>query len=140
VLDVDVGGVVNGLRAFVPRLVAAGRPAHLLDTASLAGLTVFPGGGAYGPSEHAVVAVVSHAAMALPATPVTISMICPALVASGTSSEGVAPAGVAAEALDAVDAGTFTTFPQEWRAAVTGQAEEIAAGGVPTPPTPPTPG
>ena len=136
VFDVNVGGVVNGLRAFVPRLLAADRPAHILVTASLAGLTVFPGGGAYGPSKHAVVAVVAHAAMALVGTPVTISMVCPALVASGMSTEGVAPASVAAEALDAVDAGTFAVFPPEWRAAVIGQVEEIASGRVPTAPVP----
>src|SRR4051794_31740458 len=54
VFAVNVGGVVNGLRAFVPALLAAGESAHVLITASLAGLAIFPGGGAYGPSKHAV--------------------------------------------------------------------------------------
>ncbi len=136
VFDVNVGGVVNGLRAFVPRLLAVGRPAHVLVTASLAGLTVFPGGGAYGPSKHAVVAVVEHAAMALAGTPVTISMICPALVATGMSSDGVAPESVAAQALDALDAGIFAVVPAEWRAAVVREVDEVASGCVPTPPAP----
>lgn len=136
VFDINVGGVVNCLRAFVPRLLAAGRPAHVLVTASLAGLTVFPGGGAYGPSKHAVVAVVEHAAMALAGTPVTISMICPALVATGMSSAGVAPETVAAQALDAIDAGVFAVVPPEWRAAVLRQVDEVAFGRAPTPPAP----
>lgn len=88
VFAVNVSGVVNGLRAFVPRLLAAGESAHVLITGSLAGLTVFPGGGAYGPSKHAVVALAQHAAMVLADTPVSVSMICPALVATGMSAEG----------------------------------------------------
>ena len=46
VFDVNLGGVVNGLRAFVPGWLASGERAHVLITASLAGLAVFPGGGA----------------------------------------------------------------------------------------------
>ena len=65
VFAVNVGGVVNGLRAFVPRLLASGHPAHVLITASLAGLAAFPGGGAYGASKHAVVALAEQAALAL---------------------------------------------------------------------------
>ena len=44
VFAVNVGGVVNGLRAFVPRLLASDRPGHVLITASLAGLATFAGG------------------------------------------------------------------------------------------------
>jgi NADP-dependent 3-hydroxy acid dehydrogenase YdfG len=60
-LAVNLGGVVNGLRAFVPRLLASGRPRHILITASLAGLATFPGGGAYAATKHAVVAVAAQA-------------------------------------------------------------------------------
>ncbi|WP_433505774.1 SDR family NAD(P)-dependent oxidoreductase [Pseudonocardia halophobica] len=136
VFGVNVAGVVNGLRAFVPRLLAAAESAHVLVTASLAGMTVFPGGGAYGPSKHAVAAVVAHTAMALEGTPVGISMICPALVATGMSPVGADPADVAREALSAVDDGVFAVVPPEWRAAVVDQATTVAHGGRPTPPAP----
>ena len=126
VFDINVGGVVNGLRAFVPALL----------TASLAGLTVFPGGGAYGPSKHAVTAIAQHAAMALADTRVRVSMICPALVATGMSSEGVEPSLVADKALRAVDEGVFAVVPSEWQAAVVAQAEQIASGHGPTAPSP----
>ncbi|MCP3803285.1 SDR family NAD(P)-dependent oxidoreductase [Allokutzneria sp. A3M-2-11 16] len=132
VFSVNVSGVVNGLRAFVPRLLAAGEPAHVLVTASLAGLTVFPAGGAYGPSKHAVVALVQHAALALADTPVRVSMICPALVATGMSAEGVAPADVAAETLKAIDDGVFAVVPEEWHAAVVDRTRRIVAGLPPT--------
>jgi NAD(P)-dependent dehydrogenase (short-subunit alcohol dehydrogenase family) len=136
IFGVNVSGVVNGLRAFVPRLLAAHAPAHVLITASLAGLAVFPGGGAYGPSKHAVTAVAQHAAMALADTPVGVSMICPALVATGMSPEGVAPSLVADEALRAVDNGVFAVVPSDWHDAVVKQVTEVVAGHPPTPPAP----
>ncbi|MFI0464413.1 SDR family oxidoreductase [Saccharopolyspora sp. 5N102] len=136
VFGINVGGIVNGLRAFVPGLLASGEQAHVLITASLAGLTVFPGGGAYGPSKHAVVAVAQHAAMALAGTPVRVTMICPALVATGMSPEGIEPGLVAHEALRAIDDGVFAVVPSEWQAAVVAQVEQIASGHRPTSPTP----
>jgi NAD(P)-dependent dehydrogenase (short-subunit alcohol dehydrogenase family) len=136
VFAVNVGGVVNGLRAFVPALLAAGEPAHVLITASLAGLAVFPGGGAYGPSKHAVTAIAQHAAVALDGTPVRVSMICPALVRTGMSSEGIDPALVAGDALQAVDDGVFAVVPPQWQAAVVAQLERIVSGHWPTPPAP----
>lgn len=136
VFAVNVGGVVNGLRAFVPALLASGEPAQLLITASLAGVAVFPGGGAYGPSKHAVTAIAQHAAMALEGTPVRVTMICPALVRTGMSAEGIDPALVADEALRAIDAGVFAVVPSQWRAAVVTQAERIVSGHRPAPPAP----
>jgi NAD(P)-dependent dehydrogenase (short-subunit alcohol dehydrogenase family) len=37
-IDVNLMGVVHGLRAFLPRLLAQDRPAHIVNTASMAGL------------------------------------------------------------------------------------------------------
>ncbi len=136
VFAVNVDGVVNGLRAFVPRLLGLQRPASILITASLAGAATFPGGGAYGPSKHAVVAVAEHAAMALADTPISVSMLCPALVSTGMSGEGADPADLAAEALDAVENGTFALIPQEWQHAVITGAKRLAAGRQPLPPAP----
>jgi NADP-dependent 3-hydroxy acid dehydrogenase YdfG len=136
VFAVNVGGVVNGLRAFVPGLLTAGEPAHVLITASLAGLAVFPGGGAYGPSKHAVTAIAQHAAMALAGTPVRVSMICPALVSTGMSPGGTDPALVAGAALQALDEGVFAVVPSEWQAAVVAQAGRVVSGDLPAPPAP----
>jgi NADP-dependent 3-hydroxy acid dehydrogenase YdfG len=135
-LAVNLGGVVNGLRAFVPRLLASGRPSHILITASLAGLATFPGGGAYPAIKHAVVAVAEQAALALADTPVGVTMLCPALVRSAMSPTGVDPADVADEALHAVHDGTFAVVPAAWRAAVLQRAENLVHGRPPTPPTP----
>ena len=136
VFAVNVGGVVNGLRAFVPRLLASGRPGHILITASLAGLSTFPGGGAYGASKHAVVAVAEHAAMALAGTRVGVTVLCPALVRTAMSPVGVDPLDVADEALAAVEQGRFVVMPQEWRRSVLDRAEYLTSGRAPTPPAP----
>jgi NAD(P)-dependent dehydrogenase (short-subunit alcohol dehydrogenase family) len=132
VFAVNVGGVVNGLRAFVPRLLASKRRAHILITGSLAGTATFAGGGAYGPSKHAVVAVAEHTAMALADTHITVSVVCPALV----SSDGVDPSHVAAQALATLDDGTFAVIPDEWRNAVVTRAARLASGQRPQSPMP----
>ena len=52
---VNLWGVVHGIRSFVPRMLAHGDEAHVVNTASMAGL--IPGSGIYGVSKHAVVAL-----------------------------------------------------------------------------------
>lgn len=133
---VNVGGVVNGLRVFVPRLLAAGRPGAVLITASLAGLLSFPGNGAYGPSKRAVVAIAEQAALALTGTPVTVTVLCPALVRTGMSEIGEDPAVVAAAAVTAVEAGQFAVVPPEWTTAVVAGQERLVTGQPPTTPAP----
>ena len=143
VFAVNVGGLVNGLRAFVPRLLASGRPARILITASLAGLPVFAGGGAYGASKHAAVAVAEQAALALAGTNVGVTVLCPALVRTAMSPTGVDPADVAADALVAVRDGRFVVgVPDEWSTAIVQRAERLVSGLPQVPPAPraaPTP-
>ncbi|MEV1169211.1 SDR family NAD(P)-dependent oxidoreductase [Nonomuraea sp. NPDC049784] len=136
VFAVNVGGVVNGLRAFVPRLLAAERPAHILITASLAGLVTFPAGGAYAASKHAVIALAEQAALALAGTPIGVTVLCPALVRTGMSAEGEEPAAIAEQALSAVRAGTFAVVPDGWATAITRRAQWLATGTQPEVPAP----
>ncbi|QUH00442.1 SDR family NAD(P)-dependent oxidoreductase [Saccharopolyspora erythraea] len=56
VVDVNLFGVVHGIRAFVPKLIEAGR-GHVVNIASLAGIAVPSFGSAYGASKHAIVAI-----------------------------------------------------------------------------------
>lgn len=135
VFDVNVGGVVNGLRAFVPRLLATGKEAHVAITASLAGAAVFPGGGAYGPSKHAVLAVARHAAMALADTRVEVHVLCPDLVRSAMSPEGMPSEDVARHALALISEHRFAWVPPRWQDAVREGAADLAAGTFPRPPS-----
>jgi NAD(P)-dependent dehydrogenase (short-subunit alcohol dehydrogenase family) len=132
VLAVNLGGVVNGLRAFVPRLLAANAPAHILITASLAGLLTWPGGGAYAASKHAVVTVAEQVALSLTDTPIGITVLCPALVRSGMSDVGEDPLDVADQALLAITEGRFLVMPQPWSNAVGQRGQRLASGRLPT--------
>jgi NAD(P)-dependent dehydrogenase (short-subunit alcohol dehydrogenase family) len=135
-LEVNVLGVVNGLRAFVPQLLASGQPARLLITASLAGLVTFPAGGAYAATKHAVVAIAEQAALALRDTPISVTVLCPALVRTGMSEVGEDPADVAAQALAATRAARFLVMPHEWRGAVGTRTEDLLDGRPPCTPGP----
>lgn len=54
-MDVNLWGVVHGIRIFTPIMLAQGEPGHIVNTASTAGLTGGPALGIYGVSKHGVV-------------------------------------------------------------------------------------
>ncbi len=85
VFGVNVWGVLHGLRAFVPILLAQGEPAHIVNTASMAGVTGAPMAAAYYMSKHAVVALSESLfhELALEKTPVGVSVLCPEMVSTG---------------------------------------------------------
>lgn len=83
-LDINLMGVINGLRSFMPLLLEQGRPAHVVNTASLAGLVCSPFMAAYTVTKQAVVALseVLHYEMAALQAPISVSVLCPGPVAS----------------------------------------------------------
>jgi NAD(P)-dependent dehydrogenase (short-subunit alcohol dehydrogenase family) len=89
VLGVNLGGVINGLRAFMPVLLRQDA-AHVLNTSSIFG--VFAGAlGPYGISKHAVTALTETLYFNLRATGaawVGVSVLCPGAVRTnfGTSA------------------------------------------------------
>jgi NAD(P)-dependent dehydrogenase (short-subunit alcohol dehydrogenase family) len=84
-LGVNLYGVVHGMRAFVPRMIAANRPAHILTTASVAGVVSGSGSACYGASKHAVVRATEalYAGLKEIGAPIGVTMLCPGLVATG---------------------------------------------------------
>lgn len=83
-LDVNLNGVINGIRSFVPLLLSQGRPAHVINTASLAGLVSSPLMAPYNVTKQAVVALSEtlHYELAMIGAPVSVSVLCPGPVAS----------------------------------------------------------
>lgn len=83
--SVNVLGVANMLRAFVPRLLSQGEPAHIVNTASEASFTSRAFVGAYHASKHAVLAVTETLAQELEeeGAPVRVSVLCPGGVNTG---------------------------------------------------------
>ena len=83
-LDVNLNGVINGIRSFVPLLLSQGRTAHVINTASLAGLVSSPLMAPYNVTKQAVVALSEtlHYELAMLGAPVSVSVLCPGPVAS----------------------------------------------------------
>lgn len=81
---VNVDGVVNGIRSFVPRMLDDGRPGHVLNTASVAGFVSGEGSAVYGASKHAVVRITEalYAGLRQRQAPIGVTMLCPGLVAT----------------------------------------------------------
>jgi NAD(P)-dependent dehydrogenase (short-subunit alcohol dehydrogenase family) len=81
VMGVNFFGVVHGIRAFLPLLIAQGE-GHVVNTASVAGLLAAPWMGPYTASKHAVVAVSESLRHELSAigSPVGVSVLCPGFV------------------------------------------------------------
>jgi NADP-dependent 3-hydroxy acid dehydrogenase YdfG len=82
VIGVNIVGVQNGIRAFLPKMLQSGEEGHLVSTSSLAGLTPMPNAGLYSATKAAVVAmseVLFHDLRKLEAK-VGVSVLCPGLV------------------------------------------------------------
>ena len=65
VLDTNLFGVVNGLQAFVPEMLARGGPGAIVNTGSKQGITSPPGDAAYNCSKAAVKVVTEMLALEL---------------------------------------------------------------------------
>jgi NAD(P)-dependent dehydrogenase (short-subunit alcohol dehydrogenase family) len=141
VLGVNLWGVIHGIRAFVPILMQQDE-AHVVNTASIAGLAAGPFMGPYNASKHAVVALSEtlYHEMALTAPQVKVSVLCPGWVRTriadaarnrpGGGEEsaaeaparqllqsvlerGMAPEELAAIVLDAIRAERFWILPHD---------------------------
>jgi NAD(P)-dependent dehydrogenase (short-subunit alcohol dehydrogenase family) len=77
VLGVNLWGVIHGIEAFVPRMIAAGQPGHIVNTASMAGLIASQGLGVYNTSKYAVVGLSETLAKDLKPYRIGVSVLCP---------------------------------------------------------------
>lgn len=98
-LQVNLLGVANGVRAFVPHLVAQGN-GHVVNTASIAGLSTIPGGGngAYSAAKHGVVGLSEtlRLELSMVAPQVGVTVLCPGPVPTRIhDAERNRPAGLA---------------------------------------------
>jgi len=82
VLGVNLWGVIHGIRTFVPILLRQNEPGHVVNTASMAGLTSNPGMAVYNVTKHAVVTLTEtlHGDLALRGSPVKASVLCPGFI------------------------------------------------------------
>ncbi|GAA3152245.1 NAD(P)-dependent dehydrogenase (short-subunit alcohol dehydrogenase family) [Kribbella aluminosa] len=157
VFGVNVMGVLNGLRSFLPRMQQLGEPCHVVNTASECGWVPSASVPQYFASKHAVVSLTEslrlQAAEQYPW--LTTTLLCPRLVDTGiterertrieaagkatgaayTTDQAVvaslpkqSPAFVADCTIDAMRAGKFHVFPDpESKQTLMGEFDEVLA-------------
>ena len=88
VFGVNVMGVANGVRSFAPIMLKQGERAHIVNTASVAGLLAPPAMGVYNASKHAVVALTEtlYHDLRNVSEQVSCSLLCPAFVPTGIAN------------------------------------------------------
>jgi NAD(P)-dependent dehydrogenase (short-subunit alcohol dehydrogenase family) len=79
---VNYFGVAYGIRTFVPIMLRQNEAGHVVNTASMAGIT--PGGNVYGATKHAVVSMSEslYRDLRRRGSPIGVTCLCPTLVAS----------------------------------------------------------
>jgi len=160
VVDVDLWGVIHGVRTFVPILLRQGEPAHVVNTASIAGLVPSPGIGPYNVAKAGVVALSESLVLDLEEldAPIGVSVLCPGVVPtrighSGRNRPGrpsapldlptqtdlpptaLQPDQIADRVVDAIHADEFWIVTHAGSAELIGnRAEGITTGGRPVAP------
>jgi NAD(P)-dependent dehydrogenase (short-subunit alcohol dehydrogenase family) len=83
--DVNVMGVIHGIKAFVPRMLAAAEPGVIVNTASMGGLLSGAYLGPYMATKHAVVSISEtlHFELLGEKTALRAAVLCPGEVATG---------------------------------------------------------
>ena len=94
-IGVNVMGVINGIRTFVPMIRAAGQGGHVVNTGSVSSLFVREGReqGAYAMSKYAVLALSEALEQELKGTGIGVSILCPGGVNTSIFQFGGDPAG-----------------------------------------------
>ena len=81
-VGVNFWSVVHGVREFVPRMLAAGEPGHVVNTCSMT--SVVRAGNMYGITKHAVLALTEVLAsdLAKRDAPIGVTALCPGIIAT----------------------------------------------------------
>ena len=88
VLDVNLMGVLHGIRTFLPHIRAHGEGGHFVNTASMAGMLSGLGLSPYSASKFAVVTMSEGLAMQLEPLGIGVSVLCPGWVRTRIGESG----------------------------------------------------
>lgn len=94
-VSINLGGVVNGVQAFLPRMKEQAGEKHIVNTASIAGMVAERGLGAYNATKFAVVALSETLRDEVAGDGIGVSVLCPGLVTTNLVATTMArrPAG-----------------------------------------------
>jgi NAD(P)-dependent dehydrogenase (short-subunit alcohol dehydrogenase family) len=88
VLDVNLLGVLHGIRTFLPHIRGHGEGGHIVNTASMAGMISGLGFSPYSASKFAVVAMSEGLAEQLRPLGIGVTVLCPGFVRTRISESG----------------------------------------------------
>jgi NAD(P)-dependent dehydrogenase (short-subunit alcohol dehydrogenase family) len=90
VMNVNFWGVLNGIKAFVPKMLEGGEPGHIVNTSSVAGITTVAYSGPYVVSKFACAALTECLAHDFRAQGASIGVSClvPGAVTTGIARSG----------------------------------------------------
>jgi NADP-dependent 3-hydroxy acid dehydrogenase YdfG len=135
-IDINVNGVMFGVKEIVPRMLQRGR-GHVVNVASTAGKGGFPGGGTYCGTKHYVVGLSEALRAELRGTGIEVSCVMPVVVntelASGLQEtrgvKHVQPEDVANEIVSALQEARFDVFVPRSVAGITKVMNLLPRGG-----------
>ena len=105
VLDVDLWGVIHGIRSFVPRILASEDEGHVVNIASMAAVLSLARLGPYTVAKHGVLGLsdVLRAELAALRAPIGVSVVMPGMIKTAMNPVGtVSSTTVAANVVDAM--------------------------------------
>lgn len=82
IIGVNLGGVINGCVTFVPRMIKAGKPGHIVTVSSVGGLMGSSMAAPYSAAKAAVVNLMESYRMGLAPYGIGVSVVCPANIKS----------------------------------------------------------
>ena len=88
VIDVNLMGVLYGIKSFLPHIRAHGEGGHIVNTASMAGMDGGLGFSPYAASKFAVVSMSEGLAIQLEPHGIGVSVLCPSFVRTGIGQSG----------------------------------------------------
>jgi len=87
-MGVNLGGVINGCKIFIPRMQAHGLGGHIVSTASMSGLLPHPGTVIYTTAKAAVIGMCEAMRSELEPEGISVSAFCPGPVQSNIAKSG----------------------------------------------------
>ena len=121
VLDVNLMGVVHGVRSVLPHIRAHGEGGHIVNTASFAGFVSGLGFSPYAASKFAVVNMSEGLALQLAQSGIGVSVLCPGYVRTRISDSARQRPGL--------DVGEHHLHARFGEAAADGEADAARAAG-----------
>jgi NAD(P)-dependent dehydrogenase (short-subunit alcohol dehydrogenase family) len=88
VMNVNLGGTINGIVTILPRIIAHGEGGHIVNTASMSGIMPHPGATIYGTGKGAVVSMIECMRGELEPKGIICSAFCPGAVQSNIAEAG----------------------------------------------------